>query len=136
LAVNLEREGGSTAETPRAAPEAPKVEAPPEDVQESPKPEPIARQPDRETPPPAPKPRAESPSTPPGDGPVGVIFLSSSPARADILVDGKDTGKKTPAKLELPSGSHHIEMVKSGQRASVDQLVNEGKNKALHLTLQ
>ena len=65
-----------------------------------------------------------------------MIFLSSSPARADIVIDGKKTGKKTPAKVELPSGHHRIEMLKSGQRAVVDQQVNEGKNKALHLTLQ
>jgi hypothetical protein len=84
---------------------------------------------------PAPKPKiAEAPA--PGDGPIGIIFLSSSPARADIIIDGKNSGKKTPAKLELPSGQHRIEMSKSGQKATVDQMVNEGKNKALHLTLQ
>jgi hypothetical protein len=85
--------------------------------------------------PPKPKPKPES-APAPGDGPIGVIFLSSSPARADIIIDGKNTGKKTPAKVELPSGQHRIEMVKSGQRAMIDQPVNEGKNKALHLTLQ
>jgi PEGA domain len=69
-------------------------------------------------------------------GGPGVIFMSSSPARADIIVDGKDTGKKTPAKLELPAGRHKVEMVKSGQRASVEHVINEGKNKALHLNLQ
>jgi hypothetical protein len=108
-------EGDDYEDLPMKQPEPPK------------KPEPIARQ--------EPKPRVESAPTP-GDGPIGVIFLSSSPARADIIIDGKNTGKKTPAKVELPSGSHRIEMVKSGQKAVVDQNVNEGKNKALHLTLQ
>ncbi len=86
--------------------------------------------------PPAPKARVVESSPTPGDGPIGIIFLSSSPARADIIVDGKNTGKKTPPKLELPSGQHRIEMSKSGQKGTVDQMVNEGKNKALHLTLQ
>ncbi len=76
------------------------------------------------------------PEAPTGDGPIGIIFLSSSPARANIIIDGKDTGKLTPAKLELPSGSHRIEMSLKGQKNSVTQIVNEGKNKAVHLTLQ
>jgi anti-anti-sigma factor len=134
LNVDLDREGGSN-EARASEPPPPREPdiAPPE-----PKPAEVARQPDRsEAPPARTKPAPEPASSAPvGDGPIGVIFLSSSPARADILIDGKDTGKKTPAKLELPSGSHHIEMVKSGQRASVDQVVNEGKNKACHLTLQ
>jgi anti-anti-sigma factor len=136
LNVELDREGGSVAETRPSEPPPPRepdIMPPPESRQPE-----VARQPERQDPPPRsrPTPAAEPVSTPPGDGPIGIIFLSSSPARADILIDGKDSGKKTPAKLELPSGQHHIEMVRSGQRASVDQLVNEGKNKALHLTLQ
>ncbi|HKP98605.1 MAG TPA: PEGA domain-containing protein [Fibrobacteria bacterium] len=148
LEVNLEKEEGAE---PPAKPVAAKPEPKPEPKAE-PKPEtkPTAyeepedlpmkaqapvRAKDPEPEPAAPKPKvAEAPT--PGDGPIGIIFLSSSPARADIIIDGKNTGKKTPAKLELPSGQHRIEMSKSGQKSTVDQMVNEGKNKALHLTLQ
>jgi hypothetical protein len=62
--------------------------------------------------------------------------MSSSPARADIYVDGKSIGKKTPVKLELPSGTHRIEMSKEGLKATVEQDISPGKNKALHLQLQ
>ncbi|MEO6097943.1 MAG: PEGA domain-containing protein [Fibrobacteria bacterium] len=132
LEVALEKEEGG--ETPvaktRPAPEPERVEKKPD-----PKPdydEPVARDPE----PPAPKQKVVESSPTPGDGPIGIIFLSSSPARADILIDGKNSGKKTPAKLELPSGQHRIEMTKSGQKATIEHMVNEGKNKALHLTLQ
>jgi anti-anti-sigma factor len=148
LDVNLEKEEGAeppakpvaTKPVPEPKPE-PKVEKKqdfddPDDLpmkaqapaQRDPEPEAVA-------PPPKPKAIVDAPPAP-GDGPIGVIFLSSSPARADIVIDGKSTGKKTPAKIELPSGSHRIEMSKGGQKSSVDQVVNEGKNKALHLTLQ
>jgi anti-anti-sigma factor len=143
LEVTLEKEEGSeppVAKT-RPAPEPERVEKKPEPKQEYEEPEdlpikkePVAREPEPQAPKQKEKVVESAPS--PGDGPIGIIFLSSSPARADILIDGKNSGKKTPAKLELPSGQHRIEMSKSGQKATVDQMVNEGKNKALHLTLQ
>ncbi len=147
LTVDLIPEEGSsnTEETPVEEPRVeppkpepvvskPKPEPKPEPKFVEPPPEPVAKAPEPEAPP-TPKPKP-APSFSAGSGPPGLIFLSSSPARADILVDGKETGKKTPAKLELPSGMHRIEMVKSGQKASVEQMVGEGKNKALHLNLQ
>lgn len=141
LDVTLEKEGGdepvAKAPAPKPAPEPeerkPEPKAPPK--YEEPEDLPIAKAAPARDPEDEPKPKAASAPTP-GDGPIGIIFLSSSPARADIFVDGKNTGKKTPAKLELPSGQHRIEMNKSGQKSSVDQMVNEGKNKALHLILQ
>jgi anti-anti-sigma factor len=145
LQVNLEKEGGNEepvakAPTPKPAPEPerkPEPKPEPKAAPEYQEPEdlPVAKQAPQREPEDEPKPKSAAAPTP-GDGPIGIIFLSSSPARADIIIDGKNTGKKTPAKVELPSGQHRIEMSKSGQKASVDQLVNEGKNKALHLTLQ
>lgn len=147
LDVTLEREGGDepaprTPEPEAVKPKPPTKPAPVEpDEPEDPDPEelPMAKTPPKPEyiPPKPPKPAPEpAPSRPIGDGALGVIFLSSSPARADIIIDGKNSGKKTPAKLELPSGFHKIEMIKSGQKATIEQNVNEGKNKALHLTLQ
>jgi anti-anti-sigma factor len=157
LEVNLEQEEGQeppqpkTVSKPMPKPEV-KVEPKPEPKQEpklvdepAPKVEeyrepedlPIAKaKPEKVEKYVPPTPSRPEPEAPPGDGPIGIIFLSSSPARADIFIDGKNTGKKTPAKLELPSGNHKIEMSKSGQKSSVNQVVNEGKNKAVHLTLQ
>ncbi len=159
LDVTLEKEGGSD-EMESVAPSIPKPEpvptppppppAPKPVVKAQPKPEPkpepevqepqdlpMAKQAPKESEAPTPSPRPSADAAPtPGDGPIGIIFLSSSPARADIIIDGKNTGKKTPAKVELPSGSHRFEMTKSGQHGQVDQMVNEGKNKAVHLNLQ
>ncbi|MEO7426279.1 MAG: PEGA domain-containing protein [Fibrobacteria bacterium] len=152
LEVNLEKEEGAAEPTPKPVATRPTPEP------EKPRPEPkVERKQDFEDPDDSPM-KSQAASTQrdpepeaapvskskaivdalpaPGDGPIGIIFLSSSPARADIIIDGKNTGKKTPAKIELPSGTHRIEMSKSGQKSSVDQIVNEGKNKALHLTLQ
>ncbi len=144
LQVALDKEGGN--DEPVAKAPAPKAAAPePEERKPEPKPAPkydepedlpVAKQAPAREPEDEPKPKAAASSPAPGDGPIGVIFLSSSPARADIIIDGKNSGKKTPAKLELPSGTHRIEMNKGGQKSSVDQVVNEGKNKALHLILQ
>lgn len=146
LTVELEKE--ESAEPP-VAKVVPKPVAPKPEPRVEPKPEPEAKaapeyqepedlpvaksKPVESVAPPKPAPEA---APTPGDGPIGIIFLSSSPARADIIIDGKNTGKKTPAKVELPSGNHRIEMSKSGQKGSVNQVVNEGKNKAVHLTLQ
>jgi len=143
LQVTLEREGGGDEPVAKAAPKPPAPE--PEERKPEPKSAPkvqdeedlpMAKQPPAREQEDEPKPKAMAAAPAPGDGPIGVIFLSSSPARADIFIDGKNTGKKTPAKVELPSGNHRIEMNKGGQKASVDQSVNEGKNKALHLILQ
>ncbi|MDQ2999681.1 MAG: PEGA domain-containing protein [Fibrobacterota bacterium] len=142
LTVELEKEESAepvAAKAPIAKTPEPKDEPKyeePEDLP-MPKPQPPPREREREIEPaPAPKSNKVAEIPTPGDGPIGIIFLSSSPARADIFIDGKNSGKKTPAKLELPSGQHRIEMSKSGQKATVNQMVNEGKNKALHLTLQ
>jgi len=42
------------------------------------------------------------------------IAVSSEPAGASILLDGKDTGKVTPAQLVVPKGSHTVTVRKAG----------------------
>ncbi len=42
------------------------------------------------------------------------IIVSSDPAGAAVLVDGKDTGKFTPARLALPTGKHSVTVRKPG----------------------
>ncbi len=157
LNVNLEPENSSgAAETPSTpAPEAsspppattPSFEqpiSPPPEIEAQPSPAP-APAPAAVTPAPAPETAASAAETPapsenagfaPGNGPEGIIFLSSTPARADIYVDGKPLNQKTPYKLSIPSGQHRIEMSKDGLKASVTQNVNPGRNRALLLMLQ
>ena len=48
---------------------------------------------------------------PPGVGWVGVM---STPVGAEIFVDGTDTGKKTPSRIELPQGEHQIVLTLAG----------------------
>lgn len=48
---------------------------------------------------------------PPGVGWVGVM---STPMGAEIFVDGKDTGKKTPSRIEVPQGEHQIVLTLAG----------------------
>lgn len=45
---------------------------------------------------------------------MAALTCSSSPAGANILVDGKDTGKVTPAQLNLDKGQHTVLVRKAG----------------------
>ncbi len=45
---------------------------------------------------------------------VGTIKIASTPAGADILLNGKPTGQKTPATLNLPPGNHSLKIHHEG----------------------
>jgi len=45
---------------------------------------------------------------------IGWIWVRSNPAAARILVDGAETGLRTPSRLELQAGDHQIEVVRRG----------------------
>jgi serine/threonine-protein kinase len=45
---------------------------------------------------------------------VGTVRVASNPPGADILLNGKPTGQKTPANLNLPAGSHAIKIHHDG----------------------
>jgi serine/threonine-protein kinase len=45
---------------------------------------------------------------------AGWIWVRSSPPAARILVDGAETGMRTPSKLELQSGEHEVALVRQG----------------------
>jgi hypothetical protein len=62
---------------------------------------------------------APSPQTPMAAVPVqsGALFLSSRPVAAGILLDGEDTGQKTPSLFEkLPAGPHLVSLRLEGHR--------------------
>jgi hypothetical protein len=45
---------------------------------------------------------------------MAILAVSSTPAGANVYIDGKDTGKLTPAQVFLDKGSHVILVRKSG----------------------
>jgi hypothetical protein len=56
------------------------------------------------------------------------LKLDSEPPTAEILLDGKDTGKKTPAELQLPKGQHSVSVQMDGfQPSSVQFRVKGGE---------
>jgi len=47
----------------------------------------------------------------------GIILVDSAPVSAKILIDGKDTGKKTDYKLEVSEGEHTLRLEAEGYRS-------------------
>ncbi len=59
-----------------------------------------------------------TPAPVPAPASAGWIWVRSSPPAARIVVDGTETGLRTPARLELKSGEHEIRLVRQGYGAS------------------
>ncbi|MGH9491969.1 MAG: protein kinase domain-containing protein [Terriglobales bacterium] len=60
---------------------------------------------------------------------VSTLSVSSDPAGASILVDGKETGRLTPAKISVEKGEHKIIVRKQGfADANVTTNITEGEN--------
>jgi predicted Ser/Thr protein kinase len=57
---------------------------------------------------------AEDLSAVPATTSVGWIWVRSTPPAARILVDGAETGLRTPARLELQEGDHEVRLVRRG----------------------
>ena len=69
-------------------------------------------------------------------GPRGRLKIASNPSLANVIVDGKSTGRKTPvlpmAPLELPVGRHTLQFELNGKRSAVQSFdVVEGDNPVL-----
>jgi hypothetical protein len=45
-----------------------------------------------------------------GDPNLATLEIGSQPAGLDIILDGKETGQKTPWKTQLPSGAHTVQL--------------------------
>jgi hypothetical protein len=67
---------------------------------------------------------------------AGWIWVRSSPPGARILVDGAETGLRTPARLELQVGEHEVRLVRRGfLTVHRNVLVNSGQNMQFTETL-
>ena len=59
---------------------------------------------------------------------VSTLVITSNPSDANIWVDGKDTGKITPAQLTVEKGPHRVVVRKAGFKdATADETVAEGQ---------
>ena len=56
----------------------------------------------------------ENPKATSAPASAGWIWVRSSPPGARILVDGAETGFRTPARLELQVGEHDVRLVRRG----------------------
>ena len=52
------------------------------------------------------------------DGHVAWAQVESNPSGAEIWLDGVATGQRTPARVEIPSGIHHVTLKLAGYRVS------------------
>jgi hypothetical protein len=57
---------------------------------------------------------AEDLKATPAPASAGWIWVRSTPPSARILVDGAETGLRTPARLELQAGEHEVRLVRRG----------------------
>jgi tetratricopeptide (TPR) repeat protein len=66
-----------------------------------------------------------------------ILVLSSEPAGAVIVLDGRNTGKVTPAEIETPRGEHSVELSIAGHQKVVTPVTARiGARHELHVTLQ
>jgi serine/threonine protein kinase len=86
---------------------------------------------------PAPTPPPRDPPPPKASAAKGRLMkVASTPTAADVLIDGKPTGRKTPIlpgqPLEVPVGKHKIQFKFGGKMsAPIDIVVTEGDNSAV-----
>jgi serine/threonine-protein kinase len=66
---------------------------------------------------------------------TGTLMVSSSPAGAAVLVNGRKSEKITPASLQLAPGSYKITVEKDGQQSTSSVEIRTGDIKALKITL-
>ncbi len=114
---------------PAAKEEKPKAEAKPAPAAKEEKPKAEAK--------PAPaakeeKPKAEAKPAPAGKG---RLAASSKPPGAEIWIDGKNTGKKTPlavsSSLEVPAGKHTVLFKMNGKSSAPVEVVIEADKQAV-----
>ena len=123
-------------EKPKAEPK-PKPEPKPEPVAKAeekpkaepkPKPEPVAKAEEKPKAEPKPKPEEAKPAPAAAKG-KGRLACSSKPAGAEVWIDGKNTGKKTPvaisSAIELAAGKHKVIFKLNGKASAPQEITIE-----------
>jgi Ni,Fe-hydrogenase III small subunit len=65
------------------------------------------------------------------------IVITTAPAGAALKVDGQDSGKVTPAEIQIPRGEHTLELTLAGHTAITEPLTAKaGVRHELHAELQ
>jgi hypothetical protein len=78
----------------------------------------------------------ESPIATPAPASAGWIWVRSAPPGASIVVDGAETGMRTPARLELHAGEHEVRLVQRGFATSQrNVMVSQGQTMQFTETL-
>ena len=75
----------------------------------------------------------EDPKATPAPASAGWIWARSFPPGARILVDGAETGLRTPARLELQAGAHEVRLVRRGF-GTVQRSVSVNPGQTVQLT--
>ncbi len=65
----------------------------------------------------------------------GWVWARSVPQGAEIFVDGNPTGKRTPARLDLPAGLHVISFALSGYKSQAEVDVRAGRGMQVYRVL-
>jgi hypothetical protein len=78
----------------------------------------------------------ENPKASSAPASAGWIWVRSTPPGARIIVDGAETGLRTPARLELQAGEHEVRLVRRGfGTAQKNVVVNQGQTEQFTETL-
>jgi serine/threonine protein kinase len=70
------------------------------------------------------------------DAAGGMLLVTSTPPGGSIFVDGKESGKSTPASVQLPVGRHQIVVLLEGRRAQNSVDMQDGSVGHMDLKLQ
>jgi len=65
----------------------------------------------------------------------GTLFVESTPAGAQIILNGQLRQERTPARLILPAGKHRVEVLRNGERAQREIEVKESALVRVHFEL-
>ena len=67
---------------------------------------------------------------------AGTLAVTTTPAGATIVVDGREESKKTPATVTLPAGSHKVKLVSGALSHEETVEIRDGHIRILNIELQ
>jgi copper chaperone CopZ len=70
------------------------------------------------------------------EGRKGILYITSEPSGAMIIVDERDTGEKTPTMIEMDEGWHEIKLIKEGYAWNKRIYVKSGEKNDIEAVLE